>query len=200
VVLRGQYLERPALVACGDLTLEGLFHRGDRPPALLCCPPGGGAGMDAPPLAELAWACARAGHASLRFHHRGVGASGGGRDPSRALDDAAAALRHLADCAPGPLAVAGLGSGCETAAALAGADPRVGRVILLGPESLAPVAACRGRAIVLLPDLGSRLALAEVVAALAGRGRAEVVERADALFRAGLAEAARRAVAFLSER
>jgi hypothetical protein len=41
-----QFLERPALVACGELTLEGLWHRGTR--ALLVCPsPGPGGGMDA---------------------------------------------------------------------------------------------------------------------------------------------------------
>ena len=47
MVLDGQFLERPALVACGELTLEGLYHRGRRGPALLVCPPLEGGGMDA---------------------------------------------------------------------------------------------------------------------------------------------------------
>jgi len=200
VVLRGQYLERPALVACGPLTLEGLFHRGERPPALLCCPPLGAAGMDAPPLAEVAWACARAGHASLRFQHRGLGASEGAPDPLRAVEDGEAALAHLAACAPGPLAVLGLGTGCATAAALARAHPLVRRAVLLGPEAAGGLEVGACRALALLPEEGARLGLEAVRSLLSGKGRVEVVERSDALFRAGLTEAARRAVAFLAER
>src|SRR5262249_30524607 len=71
MVLRGQFLERPAVIevgAPGELVIEGLYHRGERSPPLLICPPReDGAGMDAPPVAELAWAAAQAGHASLRF-------------------------------------------------------------------------------------------------------------------------------------
>ena len=93
-MLPGQVLERPALVDAGEVTLEGLSHRGARAPPLLLCPPEG-SGMEAPALAELAWASARAGHASLRFQHRGVGASQGSPDPARRLDDAEAAFRHL---------------------------------------------------------------------------------------------------------
>ncbi len=115
MVQPGQYLERPALVAAEGATLEGLYHRGDRPPAVLVCPPLDREGMDAPVLAEIAWAAARAGHASLRFQHRGRGASTGDVDPSRAVEDALAAIAHLRDSA-GPLAaVAGLRDGCATA-------------------------------------------------------------------------------------
>ncbi|HQR30646.1 MAG TPA: alpha/beta hydrolase, partial [Anaeromyxobacteraceae bacterium] len=103
MVLPGQYLERPALVAAGDVTLEALYHRGRRPPALLICPSLDGEGMDAPLLAEVAWAAARAGHASLRFQHRGRGASQGAFDPSTIVDDALAALLHLREAA-GPVA------------------------------------------------------------------------------------------------
>ncbi|MGB8932524.1 MAG: alpha/beta hydrolase, partial [Anaeromyxobacteraceae bacterium] len=81
MVVAGQFLERPALIPLdpgGGLTLEGLYHRGRRRPSLLVCPdPGAGGGMDAPAVAELAWASARSGHASLRFQHRGRGASQG---------------------------------------------------------------------------------------------------------------------------
>ena len=99
----GQYLERPALIDAGGATLEGLFHRGDRPPAVLLCPPLDAEGMDAPLLAEVAWVAARAGHASLRFQHRGRGASQGVFDPGGAVGDALSVLAHLRETA-GPLA------------------------------------------------------------------------------------------------
>src|SRR5512137_2830631 len=75
MVQAGQYLERPALVVAEGATLEALYHRGTRPPALLLCPPLRGPGMDEPLLAEIAWAAARDGRAALRFQHRGRGAS-----------------------------------------------------------------------------------------------------------------------------
>jgi hypothetical protein len=59
MVQPGQYLERPALIDAGGAMLEGLFHRGDRPPAVLLCPPLDAEGMDAPLLAEVAWVAAR---------------------------------------------------------------------------------------------------------------------------------------------
>ncbi|HET9551847.1 MAG TPA: alpha/beta hydrolase, partial [Anaeromyxobacteraceae bacterium] len=102
MVLPGQYLERPALVDAGDAVLEGLYHRGRRRPALLVCASPEAGGMDAPIVAELAWAAARAGHASLRFQHRGLGASQGRVDPARRLDDALAAHAHLVETARAP--------------------------------------------------------------------------------------------------
>jgi len=136
MVLEGQFLERPALVACGELTLEGLAHRGRRGPALLVCPPLEGGGMDAPAVAELAWASARAGHPSLRFQHRGVGASHGAPDPACAVEDAEAALRHLAAGGPGLVAVAGVGSGCSTALGLlARARPVLSGLALVAPPA-----------------------------------------------------------------
>ncbi len=200
MVLAGQYLERPALIPCGALVLEGLFHRGRRAPALLLCPPVGEAGMDAPPLAELAWASSRAGHASLRFQHRGFGASGGSRDPSRAPEDAGAALAHLAATAPGPLAVAGLSSGCETALALLRAHPEVGRGLLVAPARVPDAAGVEADLLALLPGEGSPVALLDVRRALGPRGRAEAIGGADAVFRSGLPALGRAAVAFLARR
>jgi alpha/beta superfamily hydrolase len=199
VVLKGQYLERPALVAAGDVTLEGLYHRGDRaPPLLLCPPPGAGGGMDAPALAEMAWACARAGHASLRFHHRGVGGSQGAFDPSRAMEDAEAALRHLAETAGIPrVAVAAFGAGCETALALARARPEIARAVLVAPERL-PSEAPRAAVLALLPERGSALRAASLESLLSrAGGRVEVVRGADPLFHAGLPLVGRRAVEWI---
>jgi alpha/beta superfamily hydrolase len=174
MVQPGQYLERPALIDAGGVTLEGLFHRGDRPPALLLCPPLDAEGMDAPLLAEVAWAGARSGHASLRFQHRGRGASQGAVDPAVAVDDALSALAHLRETA-GPLAgVLGLRGGCATAMEVA---RRAGlrRAVLVAPDGGAPAA-------------GS----VETLVILPGEG--------DPSFQEGLSRAARDAVAWLSRR
>jgi hypothetical protein len=202
MVLPGQYLERPALVDAGDAVLEGLFHRGRRLPALLVCPPAGEGGMDAPAVAELAWAAARAGHPSLRFQHRGLGASTGRPDPARALDDALAAWRHLAESvapAGAPLAVAGVGSGCATAAALAGAAPAAGLALLAPPAWPGPLAGFGGPLLVVLPERGGPLEAAAARAHLpAGRGRVEIVPGADPGFRAGLPLAGRAVAGWLA--
>jgi uncharacterized protein len=208
MVLAGQYLERPALVACGDATLEGLYHRGTRRPALLVCPaPGPGGGMDAAPVAELAWAAAQAGLPSLRFQYRGVGASTGDLDAGRALLDAEAAWRHLADTAGPRVAVAALGAGAGVALALAAAHPEVERVVLVAPEGVAlgPAEgersgnAAAARVLVLLPE--ERAGDADAArAAVGSAGRVEVVEGADAAFRAGLTRVGRAAVEWIAGR
>jgi alpha/beta superfamily hydrolase len=80
VVLPGQFLERPVVVPAADGSrLDALYHRGVRAPAcVLASPhPALGGSMTAPVLNELAWALARAGHPTLRFDYRGVGASQG---------------------------------------------------------------------------------------------------------------------------
>jgi uncharacterized protein len=174
LVQPGQFLERPALVDAGGATLEGLYHRGDRPRAVLVCPPLDREGMDAPVLAEIAWAAARAGHASLRFQHRGRGASTGDLDPVRAVEDALRALAHLRETA-GPLAaVAGLRDGCATAVEVA---RRAGlrRAALVAPTPGVPIPP-GVEALVLLPEDG------------------------DPSMQRGIARIARDAVAWLSRR
>ena len=152
--------------------------------------------MDAAPVAELAWAAARAGHPSLRFQHRGVGASQGEADPERAGDDAEAALRHLAETAGPRVALAGLGSGCVTALALARAHPEVERVALVAPDALVS-ALPAARILVVLPE--ERAGEAEALAAPFGpRGKVEIVAGADALFRSGLPQVGRAVVAWIS--
>ncbi len=203
MVLRGQYLERPALVDAGDgVTLEGLFHRGRRAPPLLHCPPlGAGGGMDAPALAEMAGAAARAGHPSLRVQHRGAGASQGAPDPARLLDDAEAARRHLAESAGKPrVAVAGAGSGCETALGLARAREEIARRVLVAPARLPRRGELpRARVLALLPEVGSAAPVEAWLALLAGTGgAAEIVVGADPLFRAGLPVVGRRAVEWIA--
>jgi len=199
MVMVGQYLERPALVDAGGVTLEGLYHRGSRAPPLLLCPPlGQGGGMDAPPLAEMAWAAARAGHASLRFNHRGCGASQGRSDPARALDDAEAARRHLEETSRrGRVAVAGLGSGCATALALARSRPEIARLVLVAPAS-PPVEAVGPAALALLPELSHAAARRDwEEAVVPAGGRVEIVAGADVSFRVGLPLIGRRAVEWI---
>jgi alpha/beta superfamily hydrolase len=201
--MRGQYLERPALISLGTeggLTLEGLYHRGRRRPSLLVCPdPGAGGGMDAPPVAELAWACARAGHASLRFQHRGRGASQGEVDGSRALDDALAALGHLAETARGPIAAAGVGAGCDTALALARARPEIARVVLVAPARVPDATGLEAAPLAILPAEGGPPA-ADVATALGAAGRVERIAGADARFLSGLPAVGKLAVAWIEWR
>jgi alpha/beta superfamily hydrolase len=201
VVFAGQFLERPALVeAGGGVVLEALYHRGARRPALLVCPPTGpGGGMDSAVVAELAWAAARAGHPSLRFQHRGVGASQGEPDPSRTADDARAAIEHLGETAGPRIAIAGVGGGCATALALARLRPEVERIALVSPEAppVGPLPAAR--VLVVLPE--DRAAEADaLVAPLGERGAAEIVTGADALFRAGLPAMGRAVLTFVTGR
>jgi alpha/beta superfamily hydrolase len=199
VVLPGQYLERPALVPCGALVLEGLAHRGARRPALLICPPTGpGGGMDAPLVAELAWASARAGHASLRFQHRGVGGSQGSPDPGGALEDGLAAFDHLAATAPGPVAVVGVGSGGPTAAGLARARP-TRALALVAPAAWPDLAGLALPLLVILPEHGAPLSRVEAERRLShGRGSVVVVPGADPAFRAGLPVAGRAVAEWLA--
>lgn len=200
MVQLGQYLERPALVVvaeAGDLTLEGLYHRGRRRPGLLVIPdPGPGAGMDAPPVAELAWATARADHPSLRFQHRGRGASQGEPDPARAVEDALAALRHLLETAPGAVAVAGVGDGCETALALLGLRPEIARAILVAPRRIPRAEGVGAALLAILPEQGGP-PVAEVADAVGASGRVEVIAGADARFLSGLPAVGKLAVEWI---
>ena len=200
MVFAGQFLERPALVEADGLVLEALYHRGARRPALLVCPPTGpGGGMDSAAVAELAWAAARAGLPSLRFQHRGVGASQGRPDPARALDDARAALLHLGVTAGRRIAVDGVGGGCATAVALARLHPEVDRIALVAPGEPPVPPLPAARVLVVLPE--DRAAEAEsLVAPYGERGAAEVVPGADSLFRAGLPGLGRAVVAFVTAR
>ncbi|HEX9242942.1 MAG TPA: alpha/beta hydrolase [Anaeromyxobacter sp.] len=200
MVLAGQFLERPALVDAGGFVLEALYHRGARRPALLVCPPtGGGAGMDSAAVAELAWAAARAGLPSLRFQHRGVGASQGEADPRRAVDDAAAALAHLGETAGRRIAIAGVGDGAATALALARLHPEVDRIALVSPAEPPVGPLPVARVLVVLPEDRAAEASA-LVAPLGERGAVEIVAGADALFRAGLPGLGRAVVAFVTGR
>ena len=145
MVMAGQYLERPTLirrpVEGGEpITLEGLYHRGDRTPAVVVCAPHPrmGGSMDSPVVAELAWALTRSGRATLRFNYQGVGASPGSirtpdvplakpmsiRDVASEIDDARAVVAHLRESvAHRRVAIAGYSFGAAVALSLAQQDP-----------------------------------------------------------------------------
>jgi len=120
--------------------LEGLFIAGDGE--------GGGAGaviapphplyggsMESPVVSELAWACTKAGLASLRFNWRGVGGSTGAPSGELAVgaEDFAAALLQLGRTVPGPLVAAGYSFGAAVAVRAAADQPRVRRLVLVAP-------------------------------------------------------------------
>jgi pimeloyl-ACP methyl ester carboxylesterase len=200
MVLRGQYLERPTLVDAEGVTLEAFYHHGTRPPPLLVCAPHGiASGMDAPPVAELAWACARTGHASLRFQYRGTGASAGDPDPSRTVDDALAAYLHLIETtATRSAALAGVGAGCATALELARRRPEVERLVLVAPEALPDLSGTAARAPPLLPEVAPVVDPAALAALLGPNGRLRRIIGADARFLSGLPMLGRLAAEWIS--
>jgi alpha/beta superfamily hydrolase len=138
MVLPGQFLERPTLIpVAGGLVLEAVSHRGHLRPGLLVLPPPPveGSGMDHVVGAELAYAVSRAGHPTLRFNYRGVGASQG--QPARAtaalFDDALAALELAVDNTGGAApVVASIGASDAVAFRLAH-EREVAGVALINP-------------------------------------------------------------------
>jgi len=95
----GQFLERMTVIPVGESgpTLEALYHRGKDGRGVVLV--GGhtalGGLMDGPVLSELVWLLARAGHPTLRFNYRGVGASTG--EPAVTALDAEALVEAFAE-------------------------------------------------------------------------------------------------------
>jgi alpha/beta superfamily hydrolase len=192
MVMKGQYLERPAIIASGDLFLEGLFHRGSRSPGALIVAPAaeGGSPMEIPIVAELAWAMHRAQRATLRFNARGFGASQGTRGGStELLDDARAALsslRQSLEGGGGRLAVVGVQDGSAAALGLAQEEPDLVALVLLSPPpdlqgSLEASKGTRPPTLVVLPE-GARWEASNDL----GTTRIEEIAGTDARFLKGL--------------
>jgi uncharacterized protein len=196
VVLPGQYLERSAVVG----ELDALYHRGTRePPCAIAAPhPALGGSMSSPVVAELAWALTRAGHPTLRFDYRGVGASRGASRHSAGamriadLQDEAADLHsiceHLISTTQMP-AVCAVGYSFGAAVVLEAAqDARIGWLVLIAPPTklydFAALAAVRKPLLVVCAHHDSfcdRGALP-----LPDGARLEVIAHADHFFGRGL--------------
>ncbi|MBI2376517.1 MAG: alpha/beta hydrolase [Deltaproteobacteria bacterium] len=203
MVLPGQFLERPAIISVSeDVVLEGLFHRGNETPGLLVCPavdPLGNAGMHAPVVAELAFACARHGRPSLRFAHRGMGASLGEVDPSKALEDAEAAFRHLEASVGSDLSVAGYLTGVRTAVSLTRRVGRVRHLVLVAPTEAIELGGIEAEVFVVLPEASDRAVRDSFVRSFEKRPDAiELVGEADERFHRGLDDLSRRVSEWLS--
>jgi len=201
MVSKGQFSERPTLIPSGPVVLEGLWHRGDRKPPLLLSPPlpAEGGGMDHVVAAEVAWAAAMAGHPSIRFNFRGVGASQGRTEGlSSCAEDLKAAADLLAENT-GCAQVAQLFIGGAGKVALERLHRAMG-ICLVSPveldlERLArlelPLLVICGEA----DRRSPRGALARAV--FTAGGRLEEVSSADAAFLRNLSEVGRTVVAWL---
>jgi alpha/beta superfamily hydrolase len=219
MVLKGQFLERSVVVRSGGLMIDALFHRGTRAPACAVAPPhpAMGGSMVAPAVAELAWALTRAGHATLRFDYRGVGASQGKSsqpapgpgqvtapsiDPSRLVaevEDLRAACEHLeATASPGvPVCCIGYSFGAAVALQVAG-DACVSHLILIAPPTalsdFSALARVDKPTLIICAHqdaLSDARALRSLLAPLGDRASLEVIPHADHGFRRGLPELGR---------
>jgi alpha/beta superfamily hydrolase len=161
--------------------------------------------MQSPVVNEIAWACQKAGIASLRFDWRGVGASAG--EPSGSASDAdedyGAALLHLEETVNGELLACGYSFGAAAALRAGPGHPRVTRLVLVSPPPalLDPNALARFAGRVFLAT-GEADAIAparelEALAARARRARFLVIPECDHFFAAGLAELGRELSAWL---
>lgn len=189
--------------------LEGVFLGGADPEsggAVVAAPhPLYGGSMDSPVVAELCFACRRAGYATVRFNWRGVGASGGSPngDPAQADADYAAALAYLEETVAGPILAAGYSFGAAAAVRVALANPHVRRLLLVAPPpallDAAALAQFRGSALVVVGSRDSFALTAELAQLLGGdaRRRLEVIQDADHFFACGLGDISRIARAWL---
>ncbi len=201
--MRGQFLERATVIPGQGGVLEGLLHRGRRmPPLLIVPPPPGSGGMDHPVGAELAWAVSRAGHPTLRFNFRGVGASPGPPGDAQAqVQDVEAALRVLEESAGTVVAaVTSLGGSAPTVLALDQAHPGLAGVALVSPALVEVEELARVRhPLLVVVGAEETVRSAALAAAVAEAGGSlVVVAGADARFQRNLPQVGRSVAEWLA--
>jgi alpha/beta superfamily hydrolase len=198
-----------ALPGGADGDLEGIFIAGaagsDRGAVIAPPHPLYGGSIESPVLSEIAYACTKAGVASLRFNWRGVGASWGSPsgDGADAEADYRAAFTHMGETVAGPLVACGYSFGAAAAVRVAIAEQRVERLVLVAPPSsmLPPDAFQRlARPVLVLvgecDSLVGEAELRELAEAVPGV-QMEVIPIADHFFGAGLADISRIAADWL---
>ncbi|MCA9772038.1 MAG: alpha/beta fold hydrolase [Myxococcales bacterium] len=131
-------MERTLFISRGDLKLEARLSPGGPDGVVLCHPhPRYGGSMDVPVVVALQRALAQAGHATLRFNFRGVGAStGASTGGAEEVADVLAALDYLReDVTPAPESIwlAGYSYGAWLAHRAAAEDRGVAGLALLAP-------------------------------------------------------------------
>ena len=207
MVLPGQYLERSLVV--GDL--DALYHRGRRdPPCAIASPhPALGGSMVSPVIAELAWALTRAGHATLRFNYRGVGASRGvSRHPANSLriGEVGDEVADLSQIIEQLLATTRAESACAIGysfgarvALEAARDPRVSQLVLVAPPNrLADFSALASVEKPLLVLCAHHDSFCDRAALRLPEGaRLDVIPHSDHFFGRGLTEMGKAVAAFL---
>jgi alpha/beta superfamily hydrolase len=193
-----------------SLALDGLFlgaAAGSAADGAVIAPPHPlyGGSMQSPVVNEIAYACQKAGIASLRFDWRGVGASAG--EPSGSASDSdedyGAALGHLEETVNGELLACGYSFGAAAALRAGASHPRVTRLVLVAPPpgllDAGALARFAGR-VLLVTGEADTIAPAGELAALAARARRArfvVIPECDHFLAAGLAELGRELSAWL---
>jgi alpha/beta superfamily hydrolase len=203
--MHGMAEERAVAIAREGMpqALDGLFlgAGGSAAAGAVIAPPHPlyGGSMQSPVVNEIAYACQKAGIASLRFDWRGVGASAGERSGSAqdAADDYAAALAHLEETVNGELLACGYSFGAAAALRTGARHPRVARLLLVSPPPglLDPEALTRfsGRMLMVTGEADAIAPAREVekLAEGARHARCVVIPECDHFFVTGLSELGR---------
>lgn len=157
--------------------------------------------MDHPVLAEVAWATATSGRPTLRFNHRGAGASQGaeGSDESRAAEAEAALKLLLANTGKPAAAIVAMAEASGPALALAGRAAEACGICLIAPIGVA-LKEVAGLRIPVKIILGERSQMGRGMwTGLAMDDKVELIPLADDSFSQNLLQVGKAVVHFLEK-